>query len=209
MTVFTEPVHAGEHLVSEANGNRSRSVKTITGGAFTAATVLGAIAFGAAAAVADAGNTGNGTISAVTLGDDVKTGVYSIIFTAATKFNVIDPDGFAITEGTVGEAYDDDIGFTITAGGTAFVAGDSIAITVTEGSGKLTKLALAASDGSQKAAGVLFAGVNAADADVEATVHDRDCEVNAHVLVWPNDITDEQKAAAIKDLADLGVIVRS
>ncbi|WP_319568371.1 head decoration protein [Cohaesibacter marisflavi] len=208
MTVFTEPVHAGEHLVSEANGNRSRSVKTITGGDFTAATVLGESKFSSATATANDGNTGDGTVSAVTLGSDAKVGSYLVNFTAATEFNVVDPDGFQLTKGTVGEAYSDDLEFTITAGATAFVAGDGFAIEVAEGTGKCTQLALAASDGTQVASAVLFAGALADAADVEATVHDRDCEVNAHVLVWPDGITDEQKATAIDQLADSGVIVR-
>lgn len=42
-TVFTEGRHAGEHLVSEANGNLSRDVVTITGGDYQPGTVLGQI----------------------------------------------------------------------------------------------------------------------------------------------------------------------
>ena len=42
-TVLTETNHTGEHLVSEANGHRSREVGTITGGKFQAGTVLGQI----------------------------------------------------------------------------------------------------------------------------------------------------------------------
>lgn len=210
MPVFTEPVHAGEHLVSEANGNRSRSVATITGGNYTAATVLAKIGLGAAAAAAKAGgNTGDGPISAVTVGADAKPGVYKVRFTAATKFNVEDPEGFNIAKGTVGQAYDDDVGFTITAGGTPFVADDGFDITVAAGSMKLTQLDPEAADGSQKAMAVLFAAAPASEADVAATVHDRDCEVNGLVLVWPAGISDQQKATAIADLAERGVIVRS
>ncbi len=42
-TVFTEGRHAGEHLVSEANGNLSRDVVTVTGGDYAPGTVLGQI----------------------------------------------------------------------------------------------------------------------------------------------------------------------
>ena len=90
-----------------------------------AATVAGA---------ATAGNTGNGTISAgptVTPGV-AQNGAFSIQFTGATTFNVIDPNGRQLNAGKTGVAYSDGgIGFTITAGGVAFVAGDSFTVTVT------------------------------------------------------------------------------
>lgn len=210
MTVFTEPVHAGEHLVSEANGNRSRSVVTITGGDFSAATVLAKASLGSAAAVVKSGgNTGGGTISAVTVRSDAKPGVYKVRFTSATIFGVEDPDGFNIAKGKTATAYNEDVGFTITVGGAAFVAEDGFDITVSEGSGLYTQLDPDAEEGLQTAAGVLFAGVKATDADVQATIHDRACEVNGLIIVWPDDITDEQKTQAIADLAGLDVIVRS
>lgn len=210
MPAFKEPVHAGEHLVSEANGNRSRSVGVITGGNFSAATVLGQSMLGAAlSAVKSGGNTGNGTMSAVTVGAAAKPGVYKVRFTAATKFGVEDPEGFTISSGATASAYNDDIGFTITAGGTAFVAGDGFDVTVSAGTMKYTQINPAASDGTQIAAGVLFAAANASAADVNATIHNRDCEVNGLVLVWPDGLTEPQKAKAAADLAALGVIVRS
>lgn len=211
MTPLVEPVHAGEHLVSEANGFRSRDVVTIAAGAdLSAATVLAKIALGSAvAAVKGGGNTGNGTVSVVSVADAAKVGTYRVIFTAATKFNVEDPDGFNIAKGTVGAAYADDLGFTITAGATPFVADDGFDITVAAGSGKYVPLDPAASDGSQHAAAVLFAPARAALAEVEATVHARAAEVNGLVLIWPDGITADQKAAAIADLAAADVIVRS
>lgn len=36
----------------------------------------------------------------------------------------------------------------------------------------------------------------------------RDAEVNGDELVWPDDITDNEKATAIAELATLGIIVR-
>lgn len=210
MTIFTEPVHAGEHLVSEANGNRSRSVVTITNGDFSAATVLAQETLGSAlSAVKTGGNTGDGVLSAVTVNSAAKTGVYKIRFTSVTKYSVEDPDGINQAKGTVGSAYDDDLGFTITAGGSAFVAEDGFDITVAEGSQKHSQLQLDAENGMQKARAVLFARAKADTSDVRATVHDRDCEVNGLILVWPDGITDEQKAQAISDLAEQGVIVRS
>jgi hypothetical protein len=210
MTVFSEPVHAGEHLVSEANGNRSRSVVTVTGGDYSAATVLGQETLGSAAAAAKAGgNTGDGTISAITVASAAKEGVYKVRFTSATKFGVEDPDGFNISKGSTGAAYADDVGFTITAGATPFAADDGFDITVSAGSQKYTQYDPTASNGVQKAAAILFAGAKASAADISATVHDRACEVNGLVLIWPDGVTDQEKATAIADLAKRDVIVRS
>lgn len=80
------------------------------------------------------GNTGNGTVSAGPVVDATKAlgGVYTINFTAATMFEVLDPNGNQLADGATGVAYSQaGIGFTITAGGTAFVAGDGFTITTT------------------------------------------------------------------------------
>lgn len=43
MTTLTETTHAGEHILSEANGERSREAVTVTGGPYVAGTVMGVI----------------------------------------------------------------------------------------------------------------------------------------------------------------------
>ena len=131
--------------------NLITSTETITGGAlYKRGTLLGQITAGAATAAAKAGgNTGNGTISVVTLQGGAKVGVYAVRMTAATTFKVEDPDGFVIeTAGATGAAFADDIGFTITVGGTPFVAGDGFDITVAAGTG-YTIATAAATDGSK------------------------------------------------------------
>ena len=89
-------------------------------------------------------NTGNGTISAITVAAPAQKGVYSIVFTAATKFNVFDPSGVELVPGTTGVAYSQEgVGFTITAGGTAFVAGDTFNVTITQNNVALSDVAWA------------------------------------------------------------------
>ncbi|MFV3077971.1 head decoration protein [Niveispirillum fermenti] len=75
--------------------------------------------------------------------------------------------------------------------------------------GKYKRLAPAANDGTENAAGVLYADAGAVATDTRATAHVRDCEVNGLVLDWPAGITTNQKNAAIAALAALGVIVRN
>lgn len=75
-------------------------------------------------------------------------------------------------------------------------------------SGKHTILDPAASDGSQTAAAVLFAAVNATAADKAAVVTARDSEVAGNALTWPAGITGPQKIAAIASLQALGIVIR-
>jgi hypothetical protein len=100
-------------------------------------TVMGRIIIGGgtpAAAVANGGNTGNGTVGTVTAQTGEQVGTYTVSFTAATAFNVYDPKGALVGSGATGTAFANQLGFTITAGGTAFVAGDSFTVAVPPGS---------------------------------------------------------------------------
>ncbi|MBP2310504.1 head decoration protein [Azospirillum melinis] len=59
-----------------------------------------------------------------------------------------------------------------------------------------------ATDGSQTAKAILYAGANATTDAVRATLMVRLCEVNADALVWPDGMTDAEIAAALAQLAD-------
>ena len=75
--------------------------------------------------------------------------------------------------------------------------------------GKYTGLAPAATNGSQNAAGILWAGVDASAADAPGVVVLRGpALVNQHELVWPNGATEAQITAATTALASLGIILR-
>lgn len=164
MTVFTEGNHAGEHLVSEANGYRSREAVTITGADLFAGAVLGrktGTLTGAGAA--DGDNTGAATITATpAVAAGSKPGVYNITITSAGAtgaFQMEDPDGVLVGVGAVGTAATlGGIGpFTITDAGADPAIDDKFTITVTEDATavKYAALNLAATDGSQHAAAVL------------------------------------------------------
>lgn len=85
------------------------------------------------AGVAGGENTGNATIGTLSVDADAKPGAYTVDFTAATAFNVYDPDGLLMRAGATGTEFSaGGVTFTITAGDTACVAGDSFTVTVTE-----------------------------------------------------------------------------
>jgi hypothetical protein len=75
--------------------------------------------------------------------------------------------------------------------------------------GKFTALAPAATNGSQNAAAILWAGVDASSADAPGVVLLRGpALVNQHELVWPDGATEAQITAATTALAALGIILR-
>ena len=93
-------------------------------------------AAGSAVATADAGNTGNGAMGAITVGAGAKAGTYrlEIIEAAANAgtFGVWDPDGIMVGTGNVASAFSGGgLSFTLADGATDFVAGDGFAIVVT------------------------------------------------------------------------------
>lgn len=180
---------------------------TITGGAaFKRGAVLGLVMLAAAGApVAAGGNTGNGTITAVTRGVQAKVGTYTIEFTGATTFNVIDPDGQMLTPGLAAGAYvNPQIGFTFTAGGTAMVAGDKVTIAIAAAAEAYTLSLAAATDGSQTPASILVDDADASGGDVKAGIYEMG-EFNGSKLILGTGIT---LAAATAALRQRGIFIK-
>jgi len=75
-------------------------------------------------------------------------------------------------------------------------------------SGKYQPVDFAGSGAAKKAVAVLGCAINAtADAPVEVVI-ERGAVVAAAELVWPETATDVQKAAAIDELAALGIVAK-
>lgn len=216
MAEKTEGKYAGEAIVSEANGTRSRDAIVVASGSgiLSAMTVLGRTLTGAGAvAAAFAGNTGNGAMGAITVSGAAKQGVYKLVVTEpaanAGAFIVEDPDGKFVGRGNVAAVFNvGGLSFTLADGATDFVAGDGFNITVSGGSVKFGEFDPAATDGTGTAAAILYDGVDATAADVAAVAFVRDCEVNKAELAFVGTPTDDQKAAAYADLAKRNIIVR-
>ena len=75
--------------------------------------------------------------------------------------------------------------------------------------GKYTGLAPAATNGSQNAAGILWADVDATEVDAPGVVILRGPAIaNRHEIVWPEAATEAQITTATTALAALGIILR-
>lgn len=199
------------YLVSEANGMyRSRDEGVAVGDAnpTLAGTIVGRLTAGAATAVATAGNVGNPTMGAVTVNPSAVAGVYTVVFTSPTAFDLRAPSGDVLASGVAGTAVaGQPLGFTVTAGATAAEAGDSFNITVTATVGAFKRHTIGASDGTQTVAGILMESLEANEV-ADRTITTRDCEVNEAHLVYPAAATAAQRATINTALRALGIIVR-
>ncbi len=217
MTIFVEGRHTGEHLVSEANGYRSR--ETVTMGQFgliEAGAVLGQVLTGAetATATADAGNTGDGTISAVVSANAAAgTHVVTIIEpeTDLGTFTVENPAGVTLGSGEVGTEFSGGgLTFTISDGATDFASGDRFEIEVEKepGSGHFKPYDPSADDGTERAAGISYSNYQTTDAAVRGVATVRQAEVKREALVFLEGVDAAAQAAALADLEVRGIIAR-
>lgn len=215
---LTEKNYPLEGLLSELPGAMSREAITVLSGQniTKAMTVVGKVTVGAATSAAKGTNTGNGTMGAVTISAGAKAGVYVLTIiepgSNVGQFIVEDPDGILIGHGTVAAAFSaGGLAFTLADGATDFVAGDQFDITVAAGSGKYVAYNQDASNGSQRAAGILVEAVDASAADADGVVLVRGCEVADDILTWPSDIESGEKTTAIAQLAALNppILVRT
>ena len=165
------------------------------------------IAIGAAPVVAaTAGNTGNGTIANVEVVENApaQIGNYVVVFTGATTFNVIAPNGTALAAGATGTPYEDEIAFTITAGGTAFVAGDGFTLGVQAGSGLANYFT-----GAAPAAGIIYnEALVPAGGTLKMTAIIHHAEVVGSALQFMSGVTPAAQATAQAQLAALHILSR-
>jgi len=146
-------------------------------GALARGQLLGKTDRAAGAPVADLGNTGDGTVTGVSLGAVARMGTYTLECVAAAAnggtFKVVDPDGYAIdSQATVGAAYTSGhLNFTINDGAADFVVGDQFTIAVEAGSGKYRAYNAAGVDGAQYPTAILAMDIDATAADVPAPAY--------------------------------------
>jgi hypothetical protein len=220
MAILTQNLYrTGHYIVSESEGYRSRDQGVVANGAgvLLAGAVLSqnAAASEATSAAKAGGNTGGGTLTldaTTPVLTGAKRGAYTVrCIAAATNggtFRVEDPDGYVLGDVAVGATFADHIKFVIADVGTDFIVGDGFDVTVAADTDAANIGQYSPYDGSLPAAAILYESCDATSAAVRRTVSVRDCEVNAAVLQWADGVTDDQKTAALADLAALGIISR-
>jgi hypothetical protein len=178
---------------------------------------------GTAAAVA--GNTGNGTMGAVTVtsNKNLQLGVYNLTIVKAAAnagdFVVTDTAGDVVGNGTVAVAFSQaGIAFTLADGATDFVVGDAFTITIA-GTEKYKLVEATATDGSEIASAVYIADVNGNSYDLAVTAN-TDTTVLAltrgPAIVSKSGLTygasvntDAEKAALYAQLKAVGIVAET
>lgn len=215
MTTKTEAIHPGEFILSEAEGSRSRDTVTILSGQnLKAGAVLGKLGVALTVSAPAFSGTGNGAITMdsttpvlanAVVGDYVITCISAV--TNSGEFVVVNPNGISLGAVKVGATFADQIKFVIADGGTDFVVGDKFTATVTAGSAKYVAVpAVAALDGSDVAAAVLYEATDATGGDKKAVAIVRDAEVDKNLLTFS---TTSIVTACTTQLGALGVVLRS
>lgn len=207
---FTQESMTPDRLVAGVLSLVTKGIALITGQNLTRGTLLGKITKALGAVVAGGGNTGNGTVTGVTLGAKALLGNYTLKCIAAAAnggaFRVEAPDGTALPDASVGAAYANaQINFTINDGGTDFAVNDIFTVPVNDGSGKFNKSLAAAVDGSQDPVAVLAKDTDATAADVETVAYETG-EFNDNAVTFG---TGHTAASVVEGLKKRGIHLKS
>ncbi len=177
---YTQTSFSPDRLFADPPPKLSRKVTLLSGENLARGAVLGKITGGVGATdddgVADAGNTGDGTIGTVSAVAGAQPGVYTITIiepvAALGTFTVEDPNGVEIGTGVVATQFSNQVQFTIADGAADFIAGDRFTITVTAVAIEKYKLSASAStDGSQTPDAVLAEATDASGGDKETMAY--------------------------------------
>lgn len=164
--------------------------------------------------------TGNGTISGLSLGPEAMPGNYKVICTVAATnaatFQILAPNGESLGSqalsgsGATAAFTTPQINCTVTDGATDFAVGDVFNVCVFNqlSGGKAVAWDPLTYDGRHRAAGILWADTDATGGDTAATITARGTVVVKAKLVWATAVKTAQQAAALKQLAVLGIIAR-
>ena len=222
MTKLTEGRHAGEFVMSEASGFRSRDKGVIIAGSgkFEPGTIIGLVAVGTVTAVAKpGGNTGNGVLTP-DASDPVLPGAVSGTYRATCiaiaansgTFRVEHPNGSVLGDVAVGQVFADQVKFTIADGSADFALGDAFLLTVALGAKKYAPSpegVTADIEGAETAVAVTLYGGDASTEDVAVAILSRDAEVNRSKLVYDSSVNSApKKAIKVAQLSAVGIIAR-
>lgn len=218
MTVYSEDNYLNDLLKFELDNYHSREAVTVLSGeSVVMGEVIGKVTKDIPeTGTADGDNTGTGDMTGVDGGDAVKLGTYTVTCVddseaGSEEWEVKDPDGATLPEAKTGDEFDNEqISFTINQDGegTDFAKDDKFTITVEEGSGKAVPIDFTAVDGSQEAYGIMIEACDASEEDADGLAIVRDAQIVADYLTWPDGASDDQKAAALAQLKEKGIVTR-
>lgn len=212
MPTLNENPRTADFVLSLANGTLSVENGILAEGEVgDAGAVLGQVLDATATHTTAGAGEGNGTITVSAVGADAEIGTYTLVCTAesanAGTFSVLTPSGVYLPNLTVAVAYaSTHISLTVADGSEDWNTGNTITVDVAPG--KFTVLDPAGTDGSQNAAGLLWARTDATDADTAIVAVVRQAEAKVDAIAWPDGIAAGAKANAIAALEARGIFLR-
>lgn len=222
VTVFNEPVHPGACIVGEEENFYSRDAVTVAASqTIVVGQVLGVtanVALVTAAALAVAGNAGDGAVTldpTAPIRADVIDGVYQIEFItagAAAEFNLLDPDGRIVGTGAVGTPFVGPLKFAIADDAAKhYAAGDRILLTVEvpPAAQQFAALNPTATDGTENAVAVaIYPAATGVGQTTKVAAIVRQAQVRASDLTWPAGASAAQIAEGTLQLRKRGIVLR-
>lgn len=175
----------------------TRQITLKSGQDLAAGTVLGETYTIPTTGTADAGNTGDGTVTGVVGKKNVQKGVYTLVSDASDFFTVYGPNGQSYGGAAADALYDGPISFTANDGSTSFEAGDKFTIEVT--SAEKYKIADAdAVDGSQHPDLILLEDCDASLADTVCLAYETG-QFNSDEIVLDDSFTVADIQETLRD----------
>ena len=219
-TAIVEGQYVGDWLKHEADALRSREEHTILAGSgsdrvLTSGMILALSSVtGTAVAIADAGNTGDGVMGAITVSAGAKKGKYRLLFKSAAvdlgDFEIEDPDGLNVGRGTVASAFAlGGLAFTLADGAADYIVGDGFDIDVDITVKKFIQQDRAATDFTEDAVALLLLDTTAPDGqDVKATLIVREAIISKDAITYPTSATAPEKVASLAQLSQFNILDR-
>ena len=214
MTEYAEGNYLSDVILNEEDIRFSRDrVTVITGQNLTIGMVVGKLHTGVVSETYAGTGDGVMTLDVTTPAlAGVQVGNYKVVCIEAVVdggvFEILDPQGNSLGQVAVGDTFDNQIKFVIADGAADFIVGDIFTVNVLPGF-KVTQLAPAGTDGSERAAGFMISDTDATAADVDGVAIFREAIAKDTGLVWPAGITPAQKSTALAELERAGIITRT
>ena len=215
--VATFPKLAHDWLTHELDPQLYRRAGKFNEGAglLTTGMVLGAVPGEPVAAAKAGGNTGNGTF---VLDEDTPALVnakpgekLTLRFTTTTNVRLETEDGAVLADIAIGGASGNSVTVNervkgvLTQGATPFAAGDGFDVLVPD-EVAYEQINFASATGAQRASAILINTIDARVSAGESAVLIGHAQIVPHQLVWPEGATSTQKARALAQLGQLGIV---
>lgn len=205
MAVQTDPKRIEDVVLHEQENRMSREKGVFqTGNTFTIGQVLGKDYKSITGFTQDSGS--GVSESHVSLGSEAKQGDYVIHGTGSNTARIVGPDGYEVEQVTSLPYSGDHLEISDSA---SISDTDKYTVTVGDSTGDFVPLDPTAVNGAQEAHGISLGAYDASSADVDGVALVKQAVLETDGLDWPDGISDANKAKALEELKEKGIVTRA